>query len=829
MSNSDVPPENDSTENDLESPVDGPTPDWMKMATSASSGPALSEEDAPDWLKDIKSGKGTGPLKEPAAAEEEDAYAGMSDLERLLAEEGIDLGTVAEERPEGSEGMSAREFLISTSDDELVRKKVGAEPMAEQPAAPVTQDIGKPSPTPTAEEEDPYAGMSDLERLLAEEGIDLGAVAEERPEGSEGMSTREFLISTSDDEMIRKKVGAEPITEESPGPPPQPVQDSPPTPAPGTIDLDDDKMVVEDDLPDWLTEDTEEPPIPAGEPEPAASAQAMMTMGAADDDDDKMVVEDDLPDWLQDVEDETPPAPEPVSASAEPEDDDLPDWLSEETQDALSPVAEPEPAASAQPMVAMGTADDDDKMVVEDDLPDWLQDVEDEDSPAPEPIPTTFASDDDMMVADDDLPDWLSAEADEKFDEDQGDEDLPDWLSDIEEEDTEEELPPQPETASAPAAPIINENDIDIEEDDLPDWLKDVQEDDEPVPEPISSPVTDEVAASLDTDDSLTSDDDLPDWLQDVQEDDDASAPLLEADSLSTDDMVDEDDLPDWLSDIQSDDSDEPFEPSEPSPLEIEEEADEDLPDWLQEVKDETLEPDPGSEDVSIPAAEPVSATMVEADGSGDDKELPDWLQDMEDGAGSLGDEDVLPIPEAPSTQPAPVAATKEKIEEPMASQATPTPKPSTGGSGDMPDWLKKLRESDDEEVAAPQSTAPAPTPSPAPPQPVSTTVAAPPPEPSPVVEAKDEDKLSADVEERLKLAQSAREKGDIEEAVRYYDSLVSSGAYLDTIIEDMQQAIKSYPSNYMLFQVMGDAMMKDGRLQSALNAYREALEKLPG
>jgi cytochrome c-type biogenesis protein CcmH/NrfG len=42
-----------------------------------------------------------------------------------------------------------------------------------------------------------------------------------------------------------------------------------------------------------------------------------------------------------------------------------------------------------------------------------------------------------------------------------------------------------------------------------------------------------------------------------------------------------------------------------------------------------------------------------------------------------------------------------------------------------------------------------------------------------------------------------------------------------------MQQSIKTSPTNYLLYQVMGDAMMRDGRLQSALNAYREALMRL--
>jgi cytochrome c-type biogenesis protein CcmH/NrfG len=46
-------------------------------------------------------------------------------------------------------------------------------------------------------------------------------------------------------------------------------------------------------------------------------------------------------------------------------------------------------------------------------------------------------------------------------------------------------------------------------------------------------------------------------------------------------------------------------------------------------------------------------------------------------------------------------------------------------------------------------------------------------------------------------------------------------------VIDDLEQTIKSYPSNPILFQLMGDAMMKDGRLQSALDVYRQALTKL--
>jgi hypothetical protein len=69
-----------------------------------------------------------------------DNDSGMSDLERLLAEEGINLGTVEEDRPAGSEGMSAKNWMISTSTETLVRKKLDTELTEETPppVSPVT-------------------------------------------------------------------------------------------------------------------------------------------------------------------------------------------------------------------------------------------------------------------------------------------------------------------------------------------------------------------------------------------------------------------------------------------------------------------------------------------------------------------------------------------------------------------------------------------------------------------------------------------------------------------------------------------------------------------
>ncbi|HXW00762.1 MAG TPA: hypothetical protein VEC93_20270, partial [Anaerolineae bacterium] len=191
--------EDDLSGEEIESPVDGPTPDWMRLATSGGSGSSLTEENTPAWLKSVRAGQGLSkdtksneakPATEPPTSQAA-ANDNMSDLERLLAEEGIDLGSVEEERPEGAEAMSARDWLIATSSEEIIRNKLGAAPVEEEPAAP--------QPLAAAGDD----SMSDLERLLAEEGIDLGSVEEERPEDAGVMSARDWLIATSSEEIIR--------------------------------------------------------------------------------------------------------------------------------------------------------------------------------------------------------------------------------------------------------------------------------------------------------------------------------------------------------------------------------------------------------------------------------------------------------------------------------------------------------------------------------------------------------------------------------------------------------------------------------------------------
>ena len=95
MSDSDV---SNNSGDEIESPADGPMPDWMKSAAASGDSSSMDEGNVPDWLQTIRSGDtvdadSATPAATAASGTSEASSADdeMSDLERLLAEEGIDL------------------------------------------------------------------------------------------------------------------------------------------------------------------------------------------------------------------------------------------------------------------------------------------------------------------------------------------------------------------------------------------------------------------------------------------------------------------------------------------------------------------------------------------------------------------------------------------------------------------------------------------------------------------------------------------------------------------------------------------------------------------
>jgi tetratricopeptide (TPR) repeat protein len=86
---------------------------------------------------------------------------------------------------------------------------------------------------------------------------------------------------------------------------------------------------------------------------------------------------------------------------------------------------------------------------------------------------------------------------------------------------------------------------------------------------------------------------------------------------------------------------------------------------------------------------------------------------------------------------------------------------------------------------------------------------------------------LPRDPAARLSMARAALNAGDWAEALTIYRTLVTSSEMLDSVIDNLQIGLRRHPDDANGYELLGDAFVKDGRLQDALQAYRTALAKL--
>ncbi|HEY85932.1 MAG TPA: hypothetical protein G4N96_12570, partial [Chloroflexi bacterium] len=537
------------------------------------------DEELPDWLQDVDADESEAEeqppeaseaVSEPAAAEVDDA----DDLwKQILAEEGLDLDDIAEERPEGAEDMSVEDWMAATAGESAQRQ---AKSDLVQPKESKPKPEPEPQPVSDVFPPDEDTGDDLWKQILAEEGLDLDDIAEERPEGAEGMSVEDWMAATAG-ESAQRQTKAQLIQPKEPEP--KPEMEAP------SLELEDDGIVAADGLPDWLKSDQ---PVEAEVETPSWLSDESVFAAGADEaaeaeapslelEDDGMVVDEELPDWLR----------ADVSADAEAE---TPGWLSDESVFA----ADADKAAEAE---APSLELEDDGIVADEELPDWLRadvlvDVEAE---TPD-----WLSDESVLAADADVEAEAKAEAPEaviEFDEEAliDSEDLPDWLQEGE---TLDEAPQLPEEA-APAAEVDAPESFDLEDDgivdieSLPDWLQDAQSLDEAVQpgEEIASWLADTAAEE----EAVAEEEaETPDWLQLESE---AEAVEIERSA----------DAPDWLKSVAADQADVPDWLDET--ISVEEAAPTEAPAWLEQVHaPEVAEIVESEEAEAVAEVEPVKA-----------------------------------------------------------------------------------------------------------------------------------------------------------------------------------------------------------------------------
>jgi hypothetical protein len=149
-------------------------------------------------------------------------------------------------------------------------------------------------------------------------------------------------------------------------------------------------------------------------------------------------------------------------------------------------------------------------------------------------------------------------------------------------------------------------------------------------------------------------------------------------------------------------------------------------------------------------------------------------------------------------------------------------------GSSDIPAWLTEtLPEDAPQPEPEPEPQRPVPQPQRQPqlaPQPARQVTPAPQQSPVPVPQS-----AQIDVAATLQDAQQRQGNGDIDGALQRYEQVVRANAQLGAVESAMKQILgqKEHKANPAAHRVLGDSLMRQGKLQAALDTYRKALNLL--
>lgn len=80
---------------------------------------------------------------------------------------------------------------------------------------------------------------------------------------------------------------------------------------------------------------------------------------------------------------------------------------------------------------------------------------------------------------------------------------------------------------------------------------------------------------------------------------------------------------------------------------------------------------------------------------------------------------------------------------------------------------------------------------------------------------------------EALQPARKAVAAGDLDRAIREYQDLLESEKGLGMIIADLETAVQQHPKHGPIRRLLGDAYMRNGQLQKAMDTYRQALDMM--
>jgi hypothetical protein len=132
----------------------------------------------------------------------------------------------------------------------------------------------------------------------------------------------------------------------------------------------------------------------------------------------------------------------------------------------------------------------------------------------------------------------------------------------------------------------------------------------------------------------------------------------------------------------------------------------------------------------------------------------------------------------------------------------------------EIPDWLRDTVETEEmpEEAVVPTAPEPVVTPPPAP-----VVVPAPAPQPVP----------AGEIAAVLERARTKASGGDVNGSLVEYERVIRANAALDHVVSDLAALAEQHKENPAVYRVLGDSLMRQGKLQAALDTYRKALNQL--
>jgi tetratricopeptide (TPR) repeat protein len=86
---------------------------------------------------------------------------------------------------------------------------------------------------------------------------------------------------------------------------------------------------------------------------------------------------------------------------------------------------------------------------------------------------------------------------------------------------------------------------------------------------------------------------------------------------------------------------------------------------------------------------------------------------------------------------------------------------------------------------------------------------------------------LRGEAEANISDARQALTSGNVDGAIEIYHALMSDSELLPEVVKDLNDALYRYPVDVSIWMTLGDAEMRSGQTQEALDAYTKAEELL--